>query len=398
MSNNSPNKSTPIFLMLLMVLAPFASANVTTFSDGSDAVDIEIRDGNDLANLVDGNIDLPDGETVTSASMTVSTSMVEHGAQSRIDLDTIPRVWNPNYNNQLTQFSNIAHFQIEDGTTATPVRLAAEGFLTDFEGTTAGFMDATNPGTMPNSGIGWDHGTLGPNNMPNGCKSGNECWGTNLADDNYTDDNGGVGFKVAMHSADLFVDPLLKSKIAYFDSWHSLEVQAGVGTNSKHFPDCAYLEIRSSPNPGFPPDDMGFEYLPIDQSNSTGISFGTNYAQGGGNSGTTSGNGRISTSCSGLQDTTSGNWNYGLAGSSTTANNPSGWATVAVDLTDKIGDYVQIRFVMHHTGRNSPNLEDNMSGWVIDNFRLGDLLPQNASMTVRGMTPSVLGGSNHPNG
>ncbi len=399
MSNNSPNKSTPIFLMLLMVLAPFASANVTTFSDGSDAVDIEIRDGNDLANLVDGNIDLPDGETVTSASMTVSTSMVEHGAQSRIDLDTIPRVWNPNYNNQLTQFSNIAHFQIEDGTTATPVRLAAEGFLTDFEGTTAGFMDATNPGTMPSSGIGWDHGTLGPNNMPNGCKSGNECWGTNLADDNYTDDNGGAGFKVAMHSADLFVDPLLKSKIAYFDSWHSLEVQAGVGTNSKHFPDCAYLEIRSSPNPGFPPDDMGFEFLPIDQSNSTGISFGTNYAQGGGNSGTTSGNGRISSSCSGLQDTTgSGNWNYGLAGSSTTANNPSGWATVAVDLTDKIGDYVQIRFVMHHTGRNSPNLEDNMSGWVIDNFRLGDLLPQNASMTVRGMTPSVLGGSNHPNG
>ena len=44
------------------------------------------------------------------------------------------------------------------------------------------------------------------------------------------------------------------------------------------------------------------------------------------------------------------------------------------------------------------NIDDNMSGWYVDNFRLGDLLPQSASMTVRGMTPSTLGGENHPNG
>ena len=86
--------------MLLMLLAPFASANVTTFADGSSEVDIEIRDGNDLENLVDGAINLPDGETVTGASMIVSTSMIGHGAHSRIDAETDVgsgpgvRVWN----------------------------------------------------------------------------------------------------------------------------------------------------------------------------------------------------------------------------------------------------------------------------------------------------------------
>ena len=141
--SNKPNRNAkPVFLVMLMLLAPFASANVTTFSDGNSAVEIEIRDGNDLANLVDGSIDLPDGQTVTSATMTVSTDMVEHGAQTRIDLDSMPRVWNPQYNNLLTNFSDISLFQIEDGNTATPVSLAAEGFLTDFEGTTGGFMDS----------------------------------------------------------------------------------------------------------------------------------------------------------------------------------------------------------------------------------------------------------------
>ena len=71
--------------------------------------------------------------------MIVSTSMVEHGSHSRIDLETTQRVWNPQYNNQLTEFSDESLFQYEDGTQATPVSLVSEGFLTDFEGTSAGF-------------------------------------------------------------------------------------------------------------------------------------------------------------------------------------------------------------------------------------------------------------------
>ena len=122
--------------------------------------------------------------------------------------------------------------------------------------------------------------------------------------------------------------------------------------------------------------------------------MGTNYALGGGSG---QWDGKISSSCGGLA-LTGQQWGYGLAGSSTTAQNPSGWTTIAVDLDDYIDEYVQIRFVMDHTARPALNIDDNMSGWYVDNFRLGDLLPQTASMTVRGMTPSTLGGENHPNG
>ena len=384
-----------------MLLAPFASANVTTFADGNESVDVEIRDGNDLQNLVDGAVELPDGETVTSASMTVHTHAVEHGHQSRIDLETTQRVWNPQYNNQLTEFSDKSLFQYEDGNQATPVSLISEGFLTDFEGTTAGFTDSTDPASMPSSGIGWEHGSLSTTDIPGGCASGQECWGTNLADTNYTDDNDDgntppsyMPFVVSMTSAELFVDPLLKSKTAYFDSWHNLETSTGSQPNTKRFSDCGYLEIRSSPNPGFPPDNSGFDYIAIDQQASTGLVYGTSYAQGGGFG--SNWDGKITSNCGGLQN--GSQWEWGLAGSSTTAQNPTGWTNLAVDLTDYIDEYVQIRFVLHHTARPAMNIDDNMSGWYVDNFRLGDLLPQSASMTVRGMTPSTLGGENHPNG
>ena len=126
----------------------------------------------------------------------------------------------------------------------------------------------------------------------------------------------------------------------------------------------------------------------------------TNYALGGGTG--SNWDSKITSNCGGLQyyDQTSGQtqWGWGLAGTSVTAQNPSGWANIAVDLTDYIDEYVQIRFVMHHTGSSAMNIDDNMSGWYIDNFRLGDLLPQRASMTVRSMTPNALGGENHPNG
>ena len=70
-----------------MLLAPLAAANVTNFANGTGEAEIDIRDGNPLVNINDGAINLPDGETVTGATMTISTSMVEHAAQSRIDLE-----------------------------------------------------------------------------------------------------------------------------------------------------------------------------------------------------------------------------------------------------------------------------------------------------------------------
>ena len=197
-----------------------------------------------------------------------------------------------------------------------------------------------------------------------------------------------------MTSAELFVDPLLKSKIAYFDSWWNLETSTGSQQNTLRFRDCGYLVAFLS-QPRLPARQHRVEYFPIDQQNSTGLLQGTNYALGGGTG--SSWNNKITTNCGGLA-LGGQQWGYGLAGTSVTAQNPSGWANIAIDLTDKIDEYVQIRFVMHHTASSAMNIDDNMSGWYIDNFRLGDLLPQNASMTVRGMTPSALGGENHPNG
>ena len=409
MSNKSHRKATPIFLMLLMLLAPMASANVTTFADGSSEADVEIREGALLENIVDGTVALPDGETVTSASVKIKTNAVEHGHQTRIDTQTDLdgsgnyRVWNPDYNSKLTEFSDEALFTYDDGSQATPVSLVSEGFLTDFEGTNGGFSDSTDSAEMPSTGPGWEHGFLGPNDVPGGCASGMECWGTNIADTNYTDDNPDGNtpptydpYTLGMTTAELHVDPLLKSSTAYFDSWWNLETSTGSAQNSLIFRDCGYLQIRSSPVPGsFPPDTSGFNYLPIDQQNSTGLVFGKNYAQGTGS--TWNQDNRINRQCDGLQ-LSSSQWGWGIAGSSTTAQNPSGWANIAVNLDQYIGDYVQIRFVMDHTASTALNVDDNMSGWYVDNFRLGELLPQNGSMTVRGMLPSAAGGLNHPNG
>lgn len=127
MTHENRTLTAPLFLVALMLLAPFAgAASVTTFANSDADADIEMRDGSPFSNLDDGSINLPATDTVTSASLDISVNMVEHASHQRIDTDTMPRVWNPNYNNQLTKFSNASHFTFEDGATATAVSLTAE--------------------------------------------------------------------------------------------------------------------------------------------------------------------------------------------------------------------------------------------------------------------------------
>ena len=395
MTQQNRKISTSMFLVALMLFAPLAaSSTVTTFANGDSEVDIELRDGTAYLNLVDGLVNIPAGETVTGASLKIATNMLEHSSQARIDIDTIPRVWNPAYNNQLTIFSNIDDFQIEDGSQATPVSLKSDGFLTDFEGTDAGFMDVTNP--PPQSGVGWEHGSLFGGQITNSnCASGSDCWGTNLYDDDYTDDNGAQSFNLIMNSAEIFVSPQLKTHTAHFSSWHNLETFGNTATPvQKKMMDCGYVEIRSSLTGNFDPmSSVGFAYIPFDMTNTSGIGYSDGYWQ----KSNSNANNRIGTQCGGIADT-----DYGLAGKSTSALNPTGWADIGLDLKDYIGKYIQLRFVMEHQGYNPPagwSVQDfNTSGWYIDNFRLGDLLPQTGEMTIRGFLPSTLGGENHPNG
>ena len=393
MTHENRNLRAPLFLVALMILAPFAgAANITTFANEETEADIEMRDGTAFLNRDDGSIDLPASDTVTSASMDISANMVEHASHQRIDIDTMSRVWNPNYNNQLTKFSNASYFTYEDGSTATPVSLTAEGVLTDFEETTAGFIDQRD---FYQNWYGFDHGEPNPIGAPTtpgvpDCYSGTYCWGTGLNDADYTDafSNQNGGF-YALSSPSMYVDLALKDTTAYFDSYHDLDRITPSGTNPAiKYTDCAFVEIRTSSNGVFPPDASGFQYIDIDAGNSTGVGYSNGYyrvSSGSNNAG------EIYNSCNQVPA-----GDYALGGTSVSTGNPSGWANIAIDLIQYVGQYIQLRFVMDDNDINSA--DGGAAGWYIDNFRLGDRLPQSATMDINGFLPSVQGGENQPNG
>ena len=381
-----------------MVLAPFAgAANVTTFANQDSEADIEMRDGTAFLNRDDGSIDLPSGDTVTSASMDLSVNMLEHAAHQRIDTETMSRVWNPNYNNQLTKFSNASHFTYEDGATATPVSLTAEGYLTDFEETQAGFVDQRD---FYQNSFGFDHGELGgvsgpaPPGVPD-CYSGTYCWGTGLSDNDYTDafynqgNNNGASY--ALRSSSMYIDLALKDTTAYFDSYHDLDRITPSGTNPAiKYTDCAYVQIRTSSNGVFPPDPTGFQYIDIDIGNSSGVGYSNGYyrvSTGSNNAG------EIYSQCNG--DGINGN-DYALGGTSVSTGNPTGWGNIAIDLIQYVGQYIQLQFVLEDNDISGS--DGGAAGWYIDNFRLGDVLPQTATMDINGFLPSVQSGDNQPNG
>ena len=397
MANENRRTKIALFLVTLMVLTPLVSgASITDFSSGSDEVDIILNDASTYSDTVDGAVDLPHDESITSASMALSSDPAIHGAHTRIDLETMPRVWNPNYNGQKTSFSKAEEFQFEDGSTATPVSLKAEGILTDFESDPAGFMDGTTPPLQ--SGAPWSHGSLfGGAVLPANCASGSDCWGTGLYDLDYTDDNGMASFKEVLLSPtlDLSSGTAIKDPSVYFDSFHQLMTLATSSTTnpSYKYPDCAYVEIRTSPTPAFDPSAT-WSYIDIDIQNSTGLSFGSGYYQVG-NQGATS---KIDGRCNGVAFN-----DYALGGTSISAFNPSGWANVKIDLSDYGGNYIELRFVLEYNDVNAGNGYNiynttHMPGWYIDNFRFGSTLPQSGWMGVRTILPNVQGGENHPNG
>jgi hypothetical protein len=380
----------------MMILTPLAAAVVTTFANGNSNAIVDLRDGSIFFDDVDASIDLPDGQTVTAASMQISTEPSLHAAHQRIDLYTMPRVWNPAQNNQLTSFSDASAFEFEsESAEALPVTLKTDGFVTDFEGTTANFRDTSPP---PFFQTGWNHGSITAGSThPASCSSGDECWGTGMSDTNYTDDNGGQAFEYILEAEPMFVANSLKNFNLTFETWFNFRAVAGSQPNSKQYIDCGYVEIRSNLENNFPIGDQDYDYVAF----SYGSGSGSDFNQGDGlyQRSTGSSNGQINYRCGGVPSSSGSNFNYGLGGSSTSSNRQNGWGTLAIDLSTYVDQYVQIRFVMeHNTLISGQTLDWNLSGWYIDDVRLGDKLAQEESMTVRGITPSVLGGANHPNG
>ena len=383
--NDNKNAITALVFTCLMLISPLAgAASVTTFSDGGSEITVEVRDSPEYTNNEDGTVTLPSGDTVTSASVKLATGMATHESYSSISSETAQYVWDPVYNNQQTEYSTLSDFTYHEDT----VRLVSGGFSTDFERTDSEFFDYSQPPVY--DGTGWQHGTLAESTVLNeNCNTGNDCWGTNMFDwdNDYTNDDQGNAFSYSLISPEMEVDP--SSHIARFSSWHGMHWnQTNPGANpTKTYYDCGYLMVRNSSSPSFPPPDLGWQYIPFDVTNSTGISYANGLYPIG------SGNGKIQ-NCDGLTGT-----DYAIGGESThPTQNPNGWASLAVNLNEHIHKYVQIKFVMSHNNGAANPENATMPGWFIDDFRLGDPLPQSGSMTVKGFTPKQSPNPGFPDG
>ena len=377
--NDNKTTITALVFSFLMIISPMAgAANVNTFSNGDSEVTVEVRDGPDYQNIQDGEVTLPAGDTVTSASMTISTDMATHQTHNTINVETKGQfLWDPEYNNYQTEYSNKNLFTYGDDS----IKLVSGGFSTDFEGTTAGFMDISD------NEPGWEHGILQDGTVLNSnCNTGDECWGTNIYDfdNDYTSDETSA-FSRSMITPAMEVNP--QAFIAKFSSWHGFHYNVS-GANNYYY-DCGYVMVRNSTTTSFPPPniDSSWSYIPFDAQNSTGVGYSNGLYPVG------IGNGRIQ-NCDSLTGV-----DYALGGESTSPTlNPTGWAQMALNLEEHAGKYVQLKFVMKHNAR--PNVPENMTmpGWFIDDFRIGNPLPQSGWMTVKGFTPKQSPSPGFPDG
>jgi len=378
--NDNKTTITALVFSFLMIISPMAgAANVNTFGNGDSEVTVEVRDGPNYQNIQDGEVTLPAGDTVTSASMTISTDMATHQTYNTIDASLGQYVWDPLYNNYQTEYSNKSLFTYSEDS----VKLVSGGFSTDFEGTTAGFADTTDNAYQP----GWEHGILDSGLVLNSnCNTGDECWGTNIYDfdNDYTSDETSP-FSRSMISPAMEVSP--QAFTAKFSSWHGFHYNVS-GLNNYYY-DCGYVMVRNSSTTSFPPPDIdaSWSYIPFDKVNSTGIDYSNGLYPVG------IGNGRVQT-CDSLTGV-----DYVLGGESTHPTlNPTGWAEIAINLEKHAGKYVQLKFVMKHNARSETPENITMPGWFIDDFRIGNPLPQSGWMTVKGFTPKQSPNPGFPDG
>ena len=352
-----------------------AAVSVSTFGNGESSVSIEIRDTLTYANTVDGVVDLPAGETVTSASMKVSTTITTHQQHVRFDSSVTQWIWDPSINNQQTAYSTQSDFTY----TEPSLRLISNGYSTDFEQTDGGFGPY-----LPHPTGNWEHGSLTTGEiLPDDCSSGNECWGTSLFDDDYTDDRSEANFDISMVSAPTEVKT--GGFIARFSSWHGLFYNETILTvTDTRYYDCAYVEIMNSSNG----QDWGgfWMFTPFDLGNST-LGYNNGLKQKG------TGNGKIQY-CDGI-----GLGQYALAGESTDSIlNPTGWGTLALNLEEYVGKYVKIRFVLERNNHIGVAVNSTMPGWYVDDFRLGDPLPQSGNVVVKNFAPAIFPNPGFPDG
>lgn len=379
---------TSIFLTLLMILMPFAAAtSISTFSDGSSEVTIQFKDGVNTVNTSEGGFSVPSDETITSASLEVSTDPIIMAGNTRVGVESGLPIWDPIQNNQATTYDNILNFTYQDDSGApTPLSFNSESFITDFETNISGFSNASS------FGLGQDHDETGDpltwqygqkagrnaNAGPDSCASGQMCWGTTFEDDDYTDDSTDANeninnpFYFEMTSPSVYLDPNLNDTYLRFSSWHSL--RKNVMPNGDYtFSDCAYIKIASSPTDNFGSSTF-YDHLQFTIPYSSGVSPSNGLFL---RQDTPPAANLISSDCLGVPSN-----NYGLAGTSVSATNQDGWAQLAANLAPHLGNYVKIKFVLESTDTEQPIAWGDKSGWYIDDFQIGESYASEGEMTV----------------
>ncbi|MEC8541125.1 MAG: hypothetical protein VXY53_04730, partial [Candidatus Thermoplasmatota archaeon] len=180
---------TSLFLVLLMILTPLATASTgTTFSDGSTEVNIKFKDGFSLVNNTDGGFYVDSSETITSASVNISSSPLLYNTTDTFSgLTSID--WDSNQNGGVTFFDNVSKFEFNKNTVQNSVQLSSESFITDFELDDGGFNNMTEDASELIDYVPpWDYNAIlnrELNEGPDACASGDMCWGTNIFDEDY---------------------------------------------------------------------------------------------------------------------------------------------------------------------------------------------------------------------
>ncbi|MDP6333353.1 MAG: hypothetical protein QF479_01815 [Candidatus Poseidoniaceae archaeon] len=387
-----------------MILTPFAAAtSISTFSDGSSEVVVQFKDGVNTVNTSEGGFSVPSDETITSASLDISTNPIIMSGNTRVGVESGLPIWDPVLNNQATTYDNLSNFTYQDDTGApTPLSFSSESFITDFESNISGFTNLSTFGLdeehdVTGDPLTWQYGLKSgrsSNAGPDLCASGDMCWGTTFEDDDYTDDSTDANeninspFYFEMTSPSVFLDPNLNDTYLRFSSWHSLRKNV-MPNGDLTFSDCAYIKVASSPTGNFGSTTF-YDHLQFTIPYSTGISPSNGFFL---RQDTPPAANLISNDCLGIPSN-----NYGLAGSSISLTNQDGWAHLAANLAPYLGTHVKIKFVLESTDTEQTIAWGDKSGWFIDDFQIGESYASEGEMTVTNVQAPTDFSDKQPNG
>ena len=375
---------TSLFLTILMILTPVATAaTVNTFSDGAQEVIIEFKDGFSLNNNTDGGFYVNSDETITSATVNISSDPMMYSTSSGYS-GLQSSSWDSTVNNGATTFDNVSNFVFNKDTLQNSVQFNSESLVTDFEFDDGGFDNSTTNQDLQGNPIAWDYNAIGfkeLNQGPDNCASGDMCWGTNIFDGDYTNDldtdpNPYVDqVEFRLTTPTIYLDNSLNDTFLRFSSWHAMEAKFNQ-QGDYYYDDCAYLEIQHTPVGQFT-GEQTTEALMINFPQTTGIGpteglFAKDDASYSRD--------RISPECGALENNF-----FGFAGTSVSPFNLDGWASVAANLAPYLGSYVKISFVLFHADAPGNVAQFDTPGWYIDDVTIGEKFVQEGTMIIENL-------------